>query len=76
MPTQKSAELVGWQGALAVDARLAESRPVVRGEACWPVLHSRMGERRCAVDREGEVVHIAEPPVLPRLEGLDDRVLL
>jgi hypothetical protein len=32
-------------------------------------------ERRRVVDEEGDVVEIAEPPVLAGFEGLDDRVV-
>ena len=49
----------------------------------WRIGHQRVcvacswvRERRRVVDEEGDVVEVAEPPVLARLVGLDDRVVL
>src|SRR2546423_2956376 len=42
----------------------------------WRARRSWMGVRRGAVDREGEIVEVAVPPVLTRFVGLDDRVVL
>jgi len=52
------------QRIATTDARFASCR------------RSGVGERRRAVDGEGEVVHVAVPPVLAGLVGLDERVVL
>src|SRR5207253_976624 len=51
--------------------------PTRRGPRTMPApARSRVGERGAALDLEAEVVDVAVPPVLARLVGLDDRVVL
>ena len=59
---------------LGTDRAAHSNRRLTSSVSARSTPRSRVRERRCAVDGEGELVDVAPPPVFARLVGLYDRV--